>query len=313
MRLPDLEAWAIFASVVEHRSFSGAADAIGVSKATVSKAVSRLEQRLGQTLFHRTSRRLSLTEGGRTLAEHAQRLLADAVAAEEAAHNSATEPSGLVRVTAPMTLGLLAVAPAVAEFLAENPGIQVDLNLSDAKIDIVAEGIDIALRIADLPDSSLRARRLGPIRAHVVAAPAYLARAGTPTHPSQLGEHACLAYTNVSGPWRFYGPGGAEVTVRPEGPLRANSGDALLPTLRAGLAIGMLPDFIVDRDIADGTLQPILTDWWGPALALHLMTPPGALRPARVERLIEFLTNRFRTICAERPMIEATRPIPVLA
>lgn len=297
-RLPDLEAWAIFASVVEHRSFSGAADAIGVSKATVSKAVTRLEAHLGQSLFHRTSRRLTLTESGKGLAEHAGRILAEAHAAEEAAHDAATAPHGLIRLTAPMTLGLISLTPALAEFLIAHPGIEIDLHLSDAKVDIVAEGIDIALRIADLPDSSLRARRLGPIAMHIVAAPAYLERHGRPTHPAQLGEHACLGYTNVTGPWRFIGPDGAEAAVRPAGPLRSNSGDALLPALRAGLGISVLPDFIVGGDLASGALEPILVDWHFPPVALHLLTPPGNLRPARVESLIAFLTDRFRSLCA---------------
>ncbi len=300
MRLPDLEAWAIFASVVDHRSFSGAADAIGMSKATVSKAVSRLEEHLGQSLFHRTSRRLTLTENGKALAEHAARILGEAQAAEEAARDAATAPTGLIRVAAPMTLGLLHLTELIAEFVAAHPGIEIDLQLSDAKVDIVAEGFDIAVRIANLPDSSLRARRLGPVSSFVVAAPAYLARHGTPTHPAQLGEHACLAYTNVTGPWRFTGPGGAEVAVRPAGPVRTNSGDALLPALRRGLGISALPDFIIDPDVASGALVKILSDWQLPPTAIHLMTPPGALRPARVEALLSFLDHRLRPICPEK-------------
>ncbi|WP_267388360.1 LysR family transcriptional regulator [Sphingomonas sp. GC_Shp_3] len=297
MRLPDLEAWAIFASVVEHRSFSAAADAIGTSKATVSKAISRLEARLGQSLFHRTSRKLTLTESGTGLAEHARRILADAEAAEEAARDAATAPAGLIRMTAPMTLGMVQLAPMLADFLAEHPGIEIDLNLSDSRVDIVAEGIDVALRIANLPDSSLRARRLGPIRTYVVAAPTYLERHGRPTHPAQLGEHACLGYTNVSGPWRFTGPNGEEAAVRPSGPMRSNSGDAMLPALRAGVGIALLPDFIVGGDLAAGTVEAILTEWSLPPIALHLMTPPSNLRPARVETLIAFLTERFRNLC----------------
>ncbi len=297
MRLPDLEAWAIFASVVEHRSFSGAADAIGLSKATISKAVTRLEAQLATNLFHRTSRRLSLTDAGQLLAEHAARILAEANAAEEAARGAASNPTGLIRLAAPMSLGLLYLTDLIADFIAGHPGIEIDLQLSDAKVDIVAEGFDIAVRIANLPDSSLRARRLGPVIAHIVAAPGYLARHGTPTHPAQLGEHACLAYTNVTGPWRFTGPDGAEVSVRPAGPVRANSGDALLPALRQGLGIAVLPDFIVGRDLAAGTLVPILTDWHTPPVALHLMTPPGALRPARVDALLAFLSERLRPIC----------------
>ncbi len=297
MRLPDLEAWAIFASVVEHRSFSGAADAIGVSKATVSKAITRLETQLGQSLFHRTSRRLSLTENGRTLAQHAARMLAEAVAAEEAAHDAATAPKGLVRVAAPMSLGLIAVAPVIADFLAAHPGIEIDLHLSDARVDIVADGFDIALRIATLPDSSLRARKLADMRIHLVAAPAYLARHGRPTHPGQLGEHRCFAYTNVTTPWRFVGPDGTEVSVRLHGPLAANSGEAMLPALRLGLGIAMLPDFVVGDDLAAGRLEVLLPDWTPGGGALHLMTPPGTLRPARVEVLIAFLTERLRNLC----------------
>ncbi|OYY89889.1 MAG: LysR family transcriptional regulator [Sphingomonas sp. 28-66-16] len=290
MRLPDLEAWAIFASVVEHRSFSGAAEAIGLSKATVSKAITRLEAHIGTSLFNRTSRRLSLTESGRTLADHAQRILGEARAAEEAAHDSTSALAGVVRVSAPMSFGLLHVAPAIADFIAAHPAIEIDLNLSDALIDIVAEGIDIALRIGDLPDSSLRARRLGPIPTHIVAAPAYLARHGRPTHPAQLGEHACFAYTNASGPWRFTGPMGEEVAVRPSGPFRSNSGDAMLPALRAGLGIATLPDFFVGADLASGALEAILTEWHGPPVALHLMTPPSPLRPRRVEMLVNHLS-----------------------
>ncbi len=297
MRLPDFEAWAIFASVVEHRSFSGAADAIGLSKATVSKAVTRLETQLGTSLFHRTSRRLTLTDSGRGLADHAHRILAEARAAEEAAHDGAATLAGRVRISAPMSFGLLHVAPAIADFAGLHPAIEIDLDLSDAVVDIVAQGFDVALRIGTLPDSSLRARRLGPIGAQIVASPAYLDRHGRPTHAAQLGEHALLGYTNAPEPWHFFGPDGAEAVVRPRGPIKANSGDALLPALRAGLGIAPLPDFIIGDDVARGTLEAILPDWHRAPAALHLMTPPGMLRPARVEALIDFLTNRFRQLC----------------
>ncbi|HXH16655.1 MAG TPA: LysR family transcriptional regulator [Sphingomonas sp.] len=294
MRLPDLEAWAIFASVVEHRSFSAAADAVGLSKATVSKAITRLEAHLGHSLFHRTSRRLSLTEAGKPLAEHAARILAEARAAEESAHDAASAHTGRVRLAAPMSFGITNVAPILAEFLVAHPGIEVDSHLSDARVDIVAEGFDIALRIAELPDSSLRARRLCTIRAHFVCAPGYLVAHGTPTHPAQLGEHRLFGYSNIVGPWRFHGPGGADVSVRAQGPLTANSGEAIVPALMAGLGIARLPEFIIGEHLAAGTLVTILDDWAPPPIGLHLLTPPSALRPARVEALIEFLTARLR-------------------
>ncbi len=296
MRLPDFEAWAMFACVVEHHSFSAAADSIGVSKATVSKAITRLEASLGTTLFHRTSRRLSLTESGKNLAERAARILAEARCAEEVARDAASAPSGLVRVAAPLTYGVRHVAPVIADFLSANPGIEIDLRLSDARTDIVADGFDIALRIASLPDSSLRARRLRAIPGHIVAAPAYLARHGTPRHPAELGEHSCFAYANLPAAqaWHFRGPGGEEAAVRATGVLRTDNGDAMLPALRAGLGIAYLPDFIVGDDLAAGTLVPILEGWSGDGIALHLLTPPSALRPARVEALIEYLTARLR-------------------
>jgi len=299
MKLPDFEAWAVFASVVEHRSFSGAALALGVSKATVSKAITRLEERLGTALFHRTSRRLTLTDSGQQLAEHAQRILEDGQLAEEAAFESASAPSGVVRLAAPLTFGVRHLAPLIAEFMAANPQITVDLTLSDARIDIVGEGIDVALRIAELPDSSLRARRLGPVKIHVVGAPAYFDRVGRPGHPADLARHACFVYTNMTTPgaWRFRKAGGEEAAVRVDGPLRTDNGEAMLPMLLAGLGVACLPGFLVDADIAAGRLEAVLTDWVAGSVGLHLVTPPGSLRPVRVEALIEFLTERLRSLC----------------
>ena len=297
MRLPDFEAWAMFACVVEHRSFSAAAQSIGVSKATVSKAVARLETSLGTTLFHRTSRRLTLTDAGQSLAERAGRILAEAQAAEEQARDAATAPTGLVRVAAPMSFGLAHVAPAIADFLKRHPGVEIDLTLSDAKVDIVAEGIDVALRIADLPDSTLRARRLGPVAIHIVAAPAYWDERGRPTHPADLGDHDCFGYTNLPGAIWHFRRGEEEASVRPTGPLATNNGEAMLPALCAGLGVARLPDFLVDADIAAGRLEPVLADWSSGSVALHLVTPPGTLRPARVDSLIEFLSDRLRRSC----------------
>ena len=296
MPLPDLDAWATFAAVVEHRSFSAAADAIGVNKATVSKTVARLEHRLGLSLFHRTSRRLALTEAGLPLAERARRLLADAVAAEEAARDGAAALAGRIRVAAPLGFGIAAVAPLVARFLADHPAIEIDLTLSDAQVDIVALGIDVALRIADLPDSSLRARRLGDIRTHLVAAPAYVDRHGTPAHPADLTGHRLLAYANVPGPWRFRRDG-EEVAIVPNGPLRCDSGEAMLPALLAGLGIARLPGFIVGPLLATRALVELLPDWPVPPAGLHLLTPPSPLRPARVEALIAFLAEHLRDPC----------------
>ncbi len=299
MRLPDLEGWAIFAAVVEHRTISSAAEALGTSKATVSKALTRLEARLGTSLFHRTSRKLTLTETGRALAERARTILLEGEAAEEAARDAASVPAGPIRVAAPLSFGTRHVAPVLAEFLRAHPGVTLDLRLSDARIDIVAEGVDVALRIADLPDSSLRARRVAAIPTRIVAAPAYLAAAGTPREPAELAAHACLIYTNTPRPdrWRFVHADGREEVVAVAGPLAVDSGDAMLPALCAGLGIAPLPEFIVADDLAAGRLVAILPEWSLGPIALHIVTPPGKLRPARVEALIFLLADRLRDVC----------------
>ena len=283
----------MFAAVVEHRSFTDAAKALSVSKATVSKAVTRLEEHLDTSLFNRTSRRLALTESGKRLADHAHRILAEGQAAEEAARDETADLSGVVRLGAPMTFGLLRVAPLVAEFTKLNPLVDVDLHLSDAHIDIVDMGLDATIRIADMPDSSLRARRLADVTIHTVASPDYLAQRGRPQHPSDLGTHDCMCYSNVTTPdiWRFAGPGQQNVVVQVRSRLTVNSGEAMLPALRQGVGIARLPDFIVGDAIAAGDLEEILLDWRPPPMGLHLVTPPSRLRPARVEALLDFLTR----------------------
>ncbi len=290
MRLPDFEAWAIFARVAATGSFTAAATDLGVTKATVSKAVARLEGRLGADLFHRTSRRLSLTDTGRRAREDAERLLADGEAAEALATVTGAAPRGHVRLAAPMSFGLRHVAPRLPDFLARHPGVSVDLALGDAVVDLVAEGFDVALRIAALPNSSLRARRLCPIARSTVAAPAYLATRGHPHHPRDLAGHACLGYAYLPTPdrWDFIGPDGAAITVKPEGPMRANNAEALAPALHAGLGIAVQPDFLTWEDLAAGRLVRVLPDWSPPPIALNLVTPPGRHRASAVSALISF-------------------------
>lgn len=294
-RLPDLEALAIFAKVSEAQSFSGAAEALGLSKATVSKAVTRLEQQLRTTLLHRTSRRFALTDAGRTLAARAAHMLAEAEGAVSEALDMSMTPRGLVRLAAPMSFGMGYVAPALPDFLARHPDVSVDLHLSDEVIDLVGGGFDCALRIAALADSSLTARRLRPVERFLVASPDYLAQRGRPTHPDDLKRHACLGYAYMPTPdvWRFVNDEGQEATVRPAGPLRANNSDALIASLCAGLGLTPLPDFICWSHVAEGRLEPVMTDWRLPPIALHLVAPSSGPRPARVTALMDFLAKRF--------------------
>ena len=294
-KLPDLEGLAVFAKVAELRSFALAAKDLELSKATISKAIARLEKRLGARLFNRTSRRLALTDAGQLLLDRAARILAEGEAAESEVHAQSASPRGLVRLAVPMSFGLREVAPLLPEFLAEYPGVSVDLHLSDELVDLIGAGFDAALRIAALPDSSLRARRLRGVNRYLVAAPAYLKRQGRPSHPRDLLHHACLCYAYLPTPdvWRFVNKAGEVVQVRPAGPLRANNADALAPALFAGLGLAVQPDFVVGEAIEDGRLEVVMPDWSPPPIALHLVMPPGGPRPARVEVLAAFLSERL--------------------
>ncbi len=297
MKLPDFEAWAIFSKVAETGSLSAAATELGLSKATVSKAVARLEARIGARLFHRTSRKLSLSEAGRAARQGAGRILAEAEAAEAQAIASAAVPQGLVRLAAPMSFGLAHLAPLLPDFLKRHPSVSVDLHLSDAQVDLVGGGFDVGLRIAALPDSSLRARRLCAVQRSLVGAPSYLDRYGRPKHPAELKHHACLGYAYLPSPerWLFRHEDGSEEAVEPKGPLRANNADALAPALRAGLGLAIQPDFLIWEDLRRRRLERVMLDWSLPPIALHLVTPPGDPRPARVTALIAYLTEKLKS------------------
>jgi DNA-binding transcriptional LysR family regulator len=295
-RLPDFEAWAIFAKVAELGSFSAAADELRLSKATISKAVSRLEQRLAAPLFHRSSRKLSLTESGQLAQERASLLLAEGEAIEEAISERGAVPRGLVRLAAPMSFGLAHLGPILPLFHQAYPEVVIDLHLSDERIDLIEQGFDIALRIGQLEDSALKARRLFPVRLPVVASPSLLERLGRPEHPRDLVRFPVFSYTHVRNPgrWHCRHPVEGDVVVEVKGPVRANNGDVLIDALVAGMGIARAPDFLVWRELADGRLVELLHDWsTGTDAALHLVTPPTALRPARVKALIDFLAAAF--------------------
>lgn len=292
-KLPDLEGLAVFAKVAELRSFAAAATELALSKATVSKAVTRLETRLGTRLFNRTSRRLALTEAGRSLSARASALLAEAEAVESEALSQSSSPKGLVRLAVPMSFGVQHIAPLLPGFFKLYPEVSVDLHLSDAQVDIIGDGFDAAIRIAALPDSSLVARRLCGMPIHLLAAPSYLKAHGRPKHPLQLSEHIGLSYSYqlTNDTWRFRKGSGEVATIRPQGPLRVNNGEAMLPSLVAGIGIGLLPEFIAREALAKKKLEILLPEWSLPASAVHWVTPPGGPKPRRIEALADYLAG----------------------
>ncbi|WP_108811309.1 LysR substrate-binding domain-containing protein [Sphingorhabdus sp. Alg231-15] len=296
MILPDFEAWAIFAAAARLGSFTAVAHELAISKPTVSKAITRLEESLGTVLFHRTSRKISLSTAGTALLPYAQAIAADGEAAMEAARDTAHLLRGQIRLAAPLSFGLSHLAPIIADFMCEYPEILVDVQLSDARVDLIEEGFDLAIRIADLPDSSLRAIRLRDMRAYFIAAPDYLERRSTPTRPEQLAEHDCFLYSNEATPemWHMNGPQGEKISVRPQCRFRSNNGDIMLPALIAGRGIGYLPDFLCQDAIDRGALQVLLPEWRFGAMALNLVMPPSPHRPARVDALISYLKKHLR-------------------
>ena len=294
-KLPDFEGLAMFAKVAEEGSFAAAATTMGVSVATVSRAVTRLEERLGGRLFNRTSRRLALTDYGHSLAERAAKIYADAEETEDIARESSSRPRGLVKLAAPLSFGTRWVAPLLPEFLRAYPEISVDLHLTDVHVDLIGDGFDAALRIAIMEDLSLVARLIAPVRRFLVASPDYLARNGRPQHPHDLGAHQCLTYLSRSkrDVWRFSHKSGEECLITPTGMLRGTSVEALLPTVLAGLAITELPEFAATQYFAEKLLVPILTEWRMPEGGLYFVTPTARARPAKVSALADFFIDKL--------------------
>lgn len=292
---------AMFVRVVEEQSFSKAADSLGLSKSTVSKQIRRLEDRLGVRLLNRTTRSMSLTEAGQTFYERCREIIEQAEQAELEVAAAQDEPAGRLSVSAPMSFGQRHVAPTLAPLLQRHPKLKLDLTLTDEQVDIVAEGYDVALRIAKLPDSSLIARRLAAAPRVLVGSPEYLERRGTPSHPRDLAEHDCLLYSlQRSGDSWVFQRGDEVDTVRVQGSLRANNGDVLRRAVVDGLGMTMLPTFLVDDEIADGRLVRVLPEWDDLSLAVYAVYPHSRHVSTKVRAFVDFLVERYRTAAWSR-------------
>ncbi len=296
-KLPDFEAWAIFATVANEGSFARAAQRLGVSQATVSKAIARLEERSESTLFHRTSRQMTLTNTGEAVLEQAQALFDQGVEIESEIAEQVGQLSGVVRVSAPMSFGISCLAPLLPPFMEQHPEVELNIHFDDSFVDIVAERFDLALRISRLEDSTLLARHCCEIRTVLVAAPSYVARFGPLEHPKDLLQHRILLYVyhRRGMQWHFmHRDKGRYVQALPEPVMRVNNANGMLPVLRAGLGLTMLPEFLVADDLRSGTLVPLLSDWQTEPADLYIVMPPGRRRPARVNALIEYLVAELR-------------------
>ena len=289
-----LSGMAVFARIVESGSFTAAARGLGLSKPAVSKQLARLEARLGARLLNRTTRRLSLTEAGRLFHQRCVRLLADAAAAEQAVAELAEAPRGTLRIGAPMSFGQLHLAPAIAPFLARYPELRIDLSLDDRVVDLVGEGHDLAIRIAELPPSRLVGRRLAINRRVVCAAPAYLRAHGVPRQPRELAQHQCLNYSYLASgdDWRFRGPAGAE-SVRVAARFTANNGDVLRQAAVDGMGIILSPSFLVGDDLRAGRLVALLDGWQAADTGIWALYPQARQLPRKVRALVDFLVERF--------------------
>lgn len=285
----------MFAKVAEEGSFAAAARLMGVSVPTVSRAVARLEERLGGRLFNRTSRQLALTEFGQSMAAKASEMYRQAEEVESEAYELSVQPRGQVRLAIPMSFGLRWVAPLMPELIRQFPELSIDLHLSDAPVDLIAEGFDAALRIAALPDSSLVARRLCAVTQYLVASPAYLAEQGVPQHPRELTSRQCFsyAYRAKSQVWRFTHDSGAQEDIAPNGPLRVTNSDALLAPLLAGMGIAELPEFMAAEYLKDGRLIHLLDEWSMTKGGLYFVTPTSRSRPLKVKVLSDFFARHL--------------------
>jgi DNA-binding transcriptional LysR family regulator len=292
--MEDLERMAIFARVVEGKSFSAAARRLNLSKSLVSKHITQLEKSIGSRLLNRTTRALSVTEAGAVFYEHCARIVEELEEAKLAVSRLQTTPRGMLRISAPVAFGRLHVASALPEFLMAHPELKIDMVTTDRFVDLAEEGYDVVVRIVGEPSPNLVARKLAPVNRRICATPDYFARHGVPQTPQDLERHNCLTYTyfNPQDPWRLRGPQG-DISVRASGDLRLNDDDALSEAVLHGLGIALLPTFIIGKDIQTGRLQSVLSDYVPVERHIYAVYLPNRHLSAKVRAFIDFFLTRI--------------------
>lgn len=281
-------------AVVESGSFSAAAERLGLAKSAISRRLSDLESRLGVRLLSRTTRRLSPTDAGAALHERARQLLADLEEAESSVSSAQCALSGRLRVTTPHSFGLRHMGEVVATFCKAHPQVQLELELNDRQVDLIENGLDMAVRIGTLTDSTLIARRLNTLRLTTVASPHYLSAHGVPEQPLELEQHQGLIYTLTGrAPWRYRDHNGRLLQPQVPQRLAANNGEHLAAMAVAGLGVAVLPRFIVHDGVASGALVEILLDYQLPEAGLYLVYPPGRFLSRRAREFAEHLAQHL--------------------
>jgi len=286
-----------FIAVAELGSFVKAADTLNVSKAAVSRTILELEARLGARLMQRTTRRLSLTEAGSLYLERCKQIVSALEDADQMLTAGNTDPTGLLRINAPHTFGVMHLVNVWPCLLRRYPGIKLDITLSDRIVDIVEEGYDLAIRIARLPNSSLIYRKLASTRIVVCASPGYLEEHGTPRHPEDLKDHMVMGYSYSpdKDEWHFNGPNGA-VSVKPPVRMHVNNGDTAIAAALAGIGITRQPTFMLSEHIRNGKLIPLMPEYTLAELGVYAVYPSRTHLPAKVRATIDFLVHAFEEV-----------------
>jgi DNA-binding transcriptional LysR family regulator len=293
MEIEDIQA---FMAVAEAGGLTPAASRLGVSKSIISRRLGRLEKSLGTTLLTRTTRGAALTEAGATFREHAARISSEADAARDALSAGGTV-RGRLRVAAPLSFGATHFAPVFAELASRHPELEIHASYSDQRVDLVAEGFDVAVRLGRLEDTTLVARRIASFRGSLVASPGYLAQRPAPRSLDELRAHDAVARVNETWPLQH---GQEVVNLHPRARFTADSGAALVPAVLAGLGIALLPDFLIHEHVLKGTMVVVLPNYPMPEAGVYVVRPPGGSAPCKVRALIDIMVEKFgSTTCAD--------------